>query len=236
MKKLLFIVVACYGLTARAQINESRDYLYLYSDSIVYAENIKFQPDFSGNLRVNVDARNFPIAQVKFLSTKDGFFGNTRRMGPLHTDFVERIMEGRINVFQERPPVQLPHFFGALALPATQTSLPMSLYYNKGFEDLQNLTYHNLKKDMADHPKSMDMLKAYKRGKNVTTLAYVAGAASIIGAAVLATGNGQNAYSTGNFAGTIGLGTLGLGLIASGYFKDQSNRGRLEAAIETYNR
>ncbi|RYG29722.1 MAG: hypothetical protein EOO01_37810, partial [Chitinophagaceae bacterium] len=228
MKKLLFIALACYGLTARAQMRESRDFLYLYSDSIVYANHIKFQPDFSGNLRVQVDSRNFPIAQVKFLSTNDGYFANARRIGLFTTEaFLERIMEGRINVFQERPPVQVPFLLGALALPGThygaESSRPLSLYYNKGFEDVKNLNYNNLKRDLADNPKSMDMLLAYKRGKNLSTMAYIAGAASIVGAAMVATSDGRNAYSTGSFTASIGLGALGLGLVAGGYFKDVSN-------------
>ncbi|MET4080950.1 hypothetical protein ABIB40_000895 [Pedobacter sp. UYP30] len=40
MKKLLILVMACYDLNARSQMNESKDFLYLYSDSTVYEKKL----------------------------------------------------------------------------------------------------------------------------------------------------------------------------------------------------
>ncbi len=241
MKKLLIIAMACYGLSARAQMRESRNFLYLYSDSIIYAKDIKLRPDFSGNLRILVDSRSVPIGQVKFFNSRDGFFANTRKMGIMRTgEFAERIIEGRINVFQERPLSYPPFAYDPYHVPETyyapKQSINTNMYYNIGYADLKKLNYANLKRDMANNPQSMDMLAAYKRSMNVSTSLYVAGAASIAGAFAVYMGEGKNAYSTASFTIGIGLGALGLGLITGGYLKTHSAKQKLENAIDIYNK
>jgi len=241
MKKLLIIAMACYGLSARAQMRESRNFLYLYSDSIIYAKDIKLRPDFSGNLRILVDSRSVPIGQVKFFNSRDGFFANTRKMGIMRTgEFAERIIEGRINVFQERPLSYPPFAYDPYHAPETYyapaQSINTNMYYNMGYADLKKLNYANLKRDMANNPQSMDMLAAYRRSRVVSTSLYVAGAASIVGAFAVYMNEGKNAYSTSSFTIGIGLGALGLGLIGGGYLKTHSAKQKLENAIDIYNR
>ncbi|TKC58469.1 hypothetical protein FBD94_17740 [Pedobacter hiemivivus] len=243
MKKLFIIAMACYGFSARAQLRESKDFLYLYSDSIIYARDIKIRPDFSGNLRVRVDSRNVPIAQVKFLNSKDGFFANTRKIGIIRTaGFAERIIEGRINVFQDRtlsytPFVYDAHHTNEMHYPSgAAPSVSANLYYNTGYADLKMLNYVNLKKDMADNPQSMDMLYAYRRSMNTTKFLYIAGAASILAAGLTSMGGGESAYSTSRFTTGVSLGALGLGLIAGGYLKSVAAKGKLETAVDIYNR
>jgi len=227
MKKLIIIAMACYGLSARAQLRESRDFLYLFSDSIIYANDIQFRPDFSGNLRLRVDARNVPIGQVKFLNSKEGFFANTRKMGTMRVEeFAERIIAGRINIFQERP---LSYF------SAPVVSSNGNRYYNKGYTDLKRLNYANLKRDMTDNPSSMDMLRAYRRGMNTTALLYVTGVASLLAAPFVGTSGNINS-SDKNFTIGLGLGALGIGLITGGYLRTSSIKQRLENAVDIYNR
>ncbi|MBE9597887.1 hypothetical protein [Pedobacter sp. MC2016-24] len=243
MKKLLIIAMACYGLSARAQLRESRDFLYLYSDSVIYANDIKFRPDFAGNLRVKVDSRNVPIAQVKFLNTKDGFFANTRKMGVMRTEaFAERIIAGKINVFLEKSLSYVPFIYNphnAYELPYAAmpvTAINSNMYYNKGYSDLKKLNYTNLKRDLRDDPRSMDMLRAYRRSVNTTTLCYIAGAASLLTGLFVATSEGKNAFSDKNFIIGSSLGVLGLGLVTGGYFKTFSAKKKLENTIDIYNR
>lgn len=243
MKKLLIIAMACYGLSARAQMHESRDFLYLYSDSIIYANNIKFRPDFSGTPRVRVDSRNVPIGQVKFLNSRDGFFANTRKVGGIPTEeFAERVIEGRINVFQERSLSYAPfiynpnHAYETHYVPAPTASINSNMYYNKGYADLKRLNYSNLKRDLADDPQSTDMLRAYRRSVNTTTSLYIAGAASMLAGVAILASDGKNAYSDSNFIIGFSLSAIGAGLITGGYFKSFSSKQKLEAAIDTYNR
>lgn len=234
--------MACYGFSARAQVREPRNFLYLFSDSMVYARDIKLRPDFSGNLRVRADGKNVPIGQVKFLNSNDGFFANLRKMGMMRTsEFAERIIEGRINVFQESSTSYAPFYYGADHVhdthfaPAATPSVNIDMYYNKGYADLKRLNYRNLIKDMADNSRSIDMLHAYRRSMNTTKILYIAGAASILAGGITFMNEGRRAYSTANFTMGVGLGALGLGLITGGYLKQIATRSKLETAVDLYN-
>jgi hypothetical protein len=243
MKKLLIIAMACYGLSARAQVRESRNFLYLYSDSTVHADDIKLRRDFSGILKVRVDSRSVPIGQIKFLSSNDGFFANTRKIENIGTgEFAERIIEGKVNVFQVRPLsnrssiYDIHHTHETHSMPAPSWSLNRNMYYNLGYADLKRWNYTNLNKDLADNPQSMDMLHAYKKSRKTTTLLYIAGAASFVGGVFVLGMEEKRAFSNTNMTIGMSVAGLGAGLITGGYLKSVANQRKLEAAIDSYNR
>lgn len=243
MKKLLIIALACYGLSATAQTRESRNFLYLYSDSVIYARDIKFRPDFSGYLQLRVDSRNVPTGQVKFINSRDGFFANTRKMGILRTsEFAERIIEGKINVFQERSLTHAPfvhdpyHSYDPLYMHTRGTSIDVNMYYNKGYGDLKKLNFNNLKRDMADNPQSMDMLYAYRRSMNTTKMLYTAAGVSVLTGLITFLSDGKNAFSSSNFTVGAGLTVAGLGMAAGGFLNSLSANRKLEDAVDIYNK
>lgn len=244
MKKLLIIALACYGLNAAAQKRESKNFLYLYSDSVIYARDIKFRPDFSGYLQLRVDSRNYPTAQVKFFNSREGFFANTRKMGILRrSEFAERIIEGRINVFQERSIssaafVHDPyHSYDAHYMHTSAPSINVNMYYNKGYEDMKKLNFHNLKHDMSDNPQSMDMLYAYRRSMNTTKMLYTAAGVSILAGLITFITDGKDINSTTrSFAIGGGLALAGVGMAAGGYLNSISANNKLEDAVEIYNK
>ncbi|MFA4869010.1 MAG: hypothetical protein WC623_12465 [Pedobacter sp.] len=241
MKQLLIIALACYGLRSSAQVQESRNFLYLYSDSVIYAKDIKLRPDFAGNMRIRVDSRSFPTAQVKFFSSKEGFFANTRKLGIMkYGDFSERIVEGRINVFQERK-LSYSHFiYDANSNPHfihnPEPSININMYYNKGYGDLKKLNYKNLKNDIADNPESIEMLYAYRKSMNTSNVLYTAASISIIAGIISVISNGKNSYSKTNFTTGLSLAVVGLGFATGGYLNSVSAGRKLEDAIDIYNR
>jgi hypothetical protein len=239
MKKLLIVAMACYGLAARAQVRESENFLYLYSDSVIYARDIKLRPDFSGYLRLRADSKGIPMDRVKFFSNEDGFFANTRKLNLIGVSaFSERIMEGRINVFQERSydPISYSSYrYDRRGRNRIEPVIDVSMYYNKGYDDLKKLNYRNLKNDMSDNPESMDMLRNYRRSMNTTNLLYVAAGASLLtGFLTVATGGAGVSNSKFALGGTL-MG-LGLGFATGGYLKYLSGNRKLENAVEAYNR
>ena len=241
MKKLLIVALACYGLSGRGQIRESKDFLYLYSDSVIYARDIKLRPDFSGYLRLRADSKNVSAEQVKFFSNKDGFFANTRKMNLIGTTaFSERIVEGRINIFQERsydPVNYSSDRYHSRFRHNTEPAIDVSMHYNKGYNDLKRLNYRNLKNDMSDHPASMDMLNSYRRSMNTTKMLYVAAGASLLaGFLNLATGSDKKSLSSANFALSTTLIGVGLGFATGGYLNYLSGNRKLENAVEIYNK
>lgn len=242
MKKLFIIAMACYGLNATAQTRESKNFLYLYSDSMVYARDIKFRPDFSGNIRLRVDSRSYPTAQVKFFNSKDGFFANTRKFGVLKRgEFSERIIDGRINVYQEKTLSYAPFIYDANHnsnphfINSPSPSVRVDMYYNKGYDDLKKLNYRNLKNDMADNPESMDMLHSYRKSMNTSNILYTAATASLAAGIISFVSNGKSGFSKSNFIPSIGLAVVGLGFAAGGYLNTVSAGKKLENAVEIYN-
>jgi len=178
--------------------------------------------------------------QVKFFSNEDGFFANTRKLNPIGiTEFSERILEGRINVFQERtydPILYSPHMHGRRYRTRVEP-INVSMYYNKGYDDLKKLNYRNLKNDMSDNPKSMDMLRSYRRSMNTTNLLYTAGAASLLaGFLNLALPGNKTSISDTNFALSGALMGIGLGFVTGGYLNHISGNRKLENAVDIYNR
>ncbi|SDJ55575.1 hypothetical protein SAMN04487898_103244 [Pedobacter sp. ok626] len=246
MKKLLIIVMACYGLNARAQVHESRKFLYLYSDSIIYAADIKLRPDFLGAMQLRADSKRVKMEQVKFFNNEDGFFANTKRLKfGSSPSFSERIVEGRINVFQEitYDPFFYERGYGRRDRRYSHRdrrleAINLNMYYNKGYGDLKKVNYNNLKKDMTDHAASMDLLESYNKSLRTSRLLYTAAGASIVAGMITfltnASANGKG--GTASFASSFALLGLGTGFALGGYSVSLSGNRHLENAIDEYNK
>jgi len=250
MKKLLILVMACYGLNARSQVNESENFLYLYSDSTIYAKKIRLRPDFTGSWSLRADSRRVPIKQVKFFSNEEGFFANTRKTDLFNeVSFAERIMEGKINLYQEVTYDPIPfdldyyHF-----RDRREQAVNARMFYNKGFSDLKNISYYNLSNDMADNPESLDLLKGYRKSMRIGTAMYVgAGAAFLASAITLLSNSGfkkQNTstfghlpdYKSKNYTVSFVLAAISGGLGLGGFLKQRSGLRNIESAFDVYNR
>lgn len=257
MKKLLLSVLACSALSAGAQVSDTKNYLYLYSDSIIYAKKILLRPDFSGYWQLRVDSRRVPVDQVKFFNNEDGFFANTNKLSFNRiSQFSERIIEGRINLFQQRTydpydydrSYRYGHDYGHDH--GRSSAVAVSTYYNKGFGDLKKVNYRNLKYDMADHPESMKFLNTYRKRSNLSKIMYATAGASMIAGvlSVLRTKSDNDNFPTGNhfgsqpslkspnFTATYVLMGVGLGIAGAGYAVQSSGARNLENAIDAYNR
>lgn len=253
MKKLLIVVMACYGLNASAQVDESKNFIYLYSDSITYARNIRLRPDFFNSLQLRVDSRRIPLEQVKFFNNEDGFFANTRKLNFAGaTEFSERIVQGRINLFQQLSYDPSVYDRGYGYRKKRQSAVDIRMFYNKGFGDLKKVSYNNLKLDMADHPKSIDLLAGYKKSINTSKILYVAAGASVAAGLIsflAIAGNQKLPHNDGfntpnsafinkqaNFTASFALLGLGLGFAIGGYSVGVSADRHLEDAVDAYNR
>lgn len=243
MKKLIIIAMACYGLNTRAQSGESKNFIYLYSDSIIQARNITLRPDAFGSWQLRADSRRVPPQQVKFFSNKDGFFANTRRLSFAGvTAFSERVIEGRINLYQQtsyEPGMYNDYHHPRHQHYSTRQPVDIRMYYNKGFNDLRKVSYHNLKQDMADHQESMDLLAGYRRSINTGKMMYTAaGVAIVAGLVYFLVGSERSSISASerNFAAGFALLGAGAGFALGGYVVSAKANRHLEDAIEAYNR
>mgnify|MGYP006169943827 CR=1 FL=1 len=240
MKKLLIFVMACYGLNARSQENESKNFLKLYSDSTIYAQKIRLRPDFGGSWVLRVDSRRIPVQQVKYFNNEDGFFANTKKLQFYgKTTFAERIISGKVNLFQEvvyNPVAFEPDYYRFK--DRGYQSMGSKMYYTKGISDLNKINYSNLSLDMLDNPRSIDLLKSYRRSKRTGAMMYVAaGAAFIVGTVKFFTDNkvSDPDFSVDGDNMSFALWGLGGGLAAGGYFIEKSGYRNVERAIDNYN-
>ena len=242
------LVMACYGLNARSQENESKNFIRLYSDSTIYAQKIRLRPDIGGNLVLRADSKRIPIGQVQFFNNEDGFYANTKKLNIFNqVSFAERIIDGKINLYQEvvydAVPLEVDYY---RFRNRRSQSVGTRMYFNKGLSDVNKVNYSNLTLAMADNVKSLDLLKSYRKSMRTGTAMYVtAGAAIIAGAATLLSGSGfkhngnmfgnRPSFEDKNYTGSFLLMGLGAGLGLGGYFVQASGARNIERAVEVYN-
>ena len=238
MKKLLIIVMACYGLNARAQVDDSKDFIYTYSDSLINAGRVSLRPGVGGDWQLRADSRKVPIGNVKFFNNKDGFFANSRKLNLFGgSEFSERIIEGKINLYREIDFDPAVFESGRWRRTSAEPSITQSLYYNKGFEDLKRVNYRNLRADMTDNPVSMDLLAGYRKSITTSKIMYVtAGAAIIAGMATFLAKGDADIHSNPNFTSSFVLLGGGFGVAVGGFFVHLSASKNIERAIDNYNR
>jgi hypothetical protein len=250
MKKLFIMAMACYALNANAQVDRSRNFVYLYSDSVIYAQKIRLRPDMYGSWQIRADSKRIPTDQVKFMSNEDGFFANTRKFNLTRTNtFSERVIEGRINLFQEASYDPYAFDRGYRYRHNRPQAVDTRMFYNKGWNDLQKVNYHNLSRDMADHPESMDLLKGYRKSMNTAKGMYVGAGVALIAGLItfMADGKSEKMPDFGGFGSDFGSKKssfatsfilLGVGAVlgGGGAVIQMSSTRRLENAIESYNK
>lgn len=251
------MAMACYALNASAQVDQSRNFVYLYSDSVIYAQKIRLRPDIYGSWQIRADSRRITTDQVKFMSNEDGFFANTRKFNLTRENtFSERVIEGRINLFQEASYDPYAFNRGYRYRQNRPQAVDTRMFYNKGWNDLQKVNYHNLSRDMADHPESIDLLKGYRKSMNTAKIMYVGAGAAVIAGFVsflanskdkmpdrgsfgpggFSKGNSDFGFKKSNFTASFVLLGLGAALGGGGALIQMSSTRHLENAIDAYNR
>lgn len=240
-KALTFGIAYLMAAFTYAQVDESKNFLYLFPDSVVYARNIYLDRDFRGLLYFRADGRRINPHQVKFFNSEEGYFANTSDLGLAgETSFSERIRKGKINIYEE-PFIdwETRHsYYGRYREP---TVVYTKNYYNLDLGPLKKATYTNLKSDMANDPQSLNLLKRYGSVKKAEKRFYVAAGTSILAgmAAFYITGTQKQSpgnFSTPNFGPSFLLLGAGAAFGITGFTKTLKAPRYLKAAIDQYNR
>ena len=246
MNKFFLVVLACYGLNAHAQVQEPGNFIYLYSDSVIHAKTIRIRPDIYNSLQIRADSKRIPVDKVKFFQTQDGFFANTKKLNHYAMSaFTERIIEGRINLYQQvsYDPFLVDDGF-RFRNRRPNSVVDSRMFYNKGYEDIRKVSYANLMRDMSDRPESMQLLAGYRKSMNTTKVLYISAGASVLAGliyAVVVGSNtdrmlGTNGVKEASFAPSFALLGASAGLALGGYFAGESGKRHLEAAVDAYNK
>ncbi len=232
-------------LTASAQPDESKNFLYLYPDSVVFARDIYLTRDFTGRPYFRVDGRRVHPDQVKFFNNEEGFYANSSNLSITGENmFYERIRKGKINVY-EKSFIDWDHRRGPRYRGYKEPEVIFTKnFYNLGFEDLKKATYANLRADMAENIESIELLNQYNSVKKTEKVFFIAGGASMAAGFISFLAKGISSHnhtsldnhSTPNFAPSFIL--LGTGAIFAilGYTKTLKAPRYLKAAVDSYNR
>lgn len=251
MKKTLTLALLCtvFG-NAFAQVDETKNYLYLYSDSVIYGKNIIYESWLDGSPHFIVDAKRIHPEQVKFFQNEMGFYANTRDLDIAgRTSFSERIRQGKINLFEKQISDYRKYSYSRYSKhPQEESNIEALNYYNIGFGNLKKANYTNLKTDLAGNQRSMTPLKEYGRVDKLSKSLFFAGGAVILGGFVSFIANGttgtpEGFHSPGWSANvprpklglSLGLIVGGGGLIMGGLFTSLSKPKYLKQAIDAYN-
>lgn len=235
------------------QADESRNFVLFHSDSILYAERVRLRPDMFNELVLRADTKRIPLRNVKFFNSDDGFFATMRRLPGLGNEqLAERVIEGRINIFMERPYQYRDYrrpYRSKQRYRNNDSGVNLRMYFNKGYDDLKKVNYRNLNSAMADDPESIDLLRGYRQSINSSKALYAAAGASITAALVsfLVSANRdkvdfdlQNGFSSEpqmpNFTASYILLGAGAGFAIGGYAVHFRGLRKLEAAVDHYNR
>ncbi len=222
---VLFNLSFLYG-----QVDESRNYLYLFSDSVIYGRIIQYKKQFVKPYFL-INSTKVKPDLVKFCKNETGFYANLKNLNTWSSpDFAQRIRKGKINLYESRV--------------IYTNGMPKKIYnyYNKGFGDLKKANYENLHIDLSDNPESEKYLDKYKSFRDGEVLsAIIGGVAVIAGFATLISktqsgddyGYGEQTEPdvTGSIV-TIGLGTA---CFTVTYILNLSKPKHLKSAIDVYN-
>lgn len=260
MKTLLTIILACCSIYASAQVDESKNFVYFYSDSVHYAKNIRPRTTLFNSINIRANSRSFPLNQVKFFQNIDGFFANTSRLKSFRTEGLsKRMIEGKVNLYREREFKTFSYnddFDYHHYTHNNSNAIDVRMFYNKGYDDLKKVNYKNLSVDMADDQQAIDLLKGYNQNIRTSRILYVASGASLIGSLVAFLAHNKNNRIEHDFSGfgpnsnppnmdikyggfppvTYALLGASIGFAAVGYTINISGLKKLERSIETYNR
>jgi len=237
----LIIFLSILQKTLFGQINENKDYVYFFTDSILYG-NVDYKKPFIGAAYLKVDSLKIQLDKVKFYKNQTGFFANSKNINFSGTSsFSERIRKGRINLFEKENTNYNPgHFTSTGMYMGGTTSTTILNYYNRGFGDLKKANYKNLSMELADNPESLIHLNKFKSVQSTQNVLYVVGGALVVGGlATLINKTKDVDYDTEpspNVTSNIVTIGLGAGCFLVSYTMSFSKPEHLRKAVDAYNK
>ncbi len=225
------------------QVDEGRNFIYFFNNSVVYANNVEKVSPFLGNTYFKADSLKFEPGEVKFYKNEIGFYANIDKIShySIAKSFIPRTKEGKVNIFQK----EVMTFSSDInhAIPSfsdNKAGYTTKDFYNKGYSDLKQVSYKNLLKDLSDNRGSMVHLKKYRQTVNKKIIFSVAGGAALVTGLVLLDNelhfisNGEEKPEPKVVPGMVTAGT-GAALVFTGYLIGATRSNHLYRAIRKYN-
>jgi len=110
---LFFLILWNIGLIF-GQVDENKNFIYSFSDSVIYGRIIEYKTPFLGSSHFLVDSKKIQPDLVKFYRNETGFYANTKTVNFSGTSsFTERIRKGRINLYEKETTTYSPGHFNS---------------------------------------------------------------------------------------------------------------------------
>ena len=153
-----------------AQIDESKQFLYLQTGEVVYSNKItQTQGLFKDYL--NIDNRRFELKDIKFINQGSGFYANTRGVLTKRKSIIaERIEKGAINVFAVEIVSTMRTNSGG-----SSTFHEKHYLINKGYDNLQKMNTRNLGPMVQGNNESIMELGKAKSYYNIELITSITG-------------------------------------------------------------
>jgi hypothetical protein len=238
MKKIILFLTAILSTQLfLAQVDESKNYAYLFDGTIQYGNIVEFRWGFLQAPKILVDNKEIPVYNVKFYKSETGFFGNVGNKNGSGA-FAQRERKGKVNLYKLIQTQSTgPTYYGGMGgaggmggyyMPGS-TTRSVSYYYNKGFDDLKRVTYKDLMVDLVENKTSVLHLSYYKKARNSQNACSLAGLGAVLAGGAYALYTGDLRGMLVGFGGGIGFAIVGAG------FGSTKNK-HLKAAIDAYNK
>ncbi|MFD1756030.1 hypothetical protein ACFSC6_12525 [Rufibacter sediminis] len=219
-------------------------FIELHNGERVYASRLQFKsPVFKQNFFLLDDTLKYAPETVKYFQSQEGYFARVDA-GRRFSNFAQREQAGRISTYfvyrtdynSYAPGIGIGmgryggygmggYGMGGYGYP-TQRRV---YYFEKEKGALQPLTYKNLRVALSDNPGSMESLQEYKRGQNIQTGMYVAGAGLMVAGIT-------QQFRGSNYSGKVSpLLLVGAGISLLPQLIRLVKKDRLSEAIDIYN-
>ncbi|WP_193553982.1 hypothetical protein [Rufibacter latericius] len=251
IKKLYFLVFFCWAAAEcswaqSSEVTSGQPYfIELHNGQRVYAQKLQFKsPVFKQNFFLLDDSLKYAPETVKYFQSNEGFFARVDA-GRRFSNFAQREQAGRVSTYfvyrtdynSYGPGIGIGmggygmggYGMGGYGGYGGYPSQRRVYYFQKEKEPLQPLTYRNLRAALSDNPGSLESLQDYKRGQNIQTGFYVAGAGLMIAGAT------QQFRGSSSGSSVSPLLLVGLGVSLLPQIFRLVRKDRLSEAIEIYN-
>tara|TARA_B100000795_G_scaffold141629_1_gene106056 strand:+ start:13824 stop:14534 length:711 start_codon:yes stop_codon:yes gene_type:complete len=154
MNKILLILFCSLFTNSFAQTLQSeKNYIHLYTDSIVYGEKLSYNTGFMVDPHIKLDGTKYKLDEVKFYKTNWAEKANIKLINGDKSKFVPKLIDGNLNLYAKE----------TKRLNSAYSKKTKTFYINKGNSNISKVTYKNLKEAINDNSNCVPILEAYKK-------------------------------------------------------------------------
>ena len=181
----LTLLLFCLKLITAQNVDESKSFYLLYSDTTVhYCNDLELKKSIFGPRYFIIDSEKVMPSMVMFYKKGSGFYANTRKLTLWgRSNFYARKKKGKINFYEEYSERRNMSHYNTItgAVTSGGTTKVYTYFYHKGFSEIKKATYKNLIVDLSDNPQAVIHLNKYNSQRKAQHTLNTVGVALVVG-------------------------------------------------------